>query len=113
MLKFVICIGAMLIGAVVPASAQNYDFYLHNRSEGWVINGFYTFQNGRWSSNWLRGSRISPGRSVDLYWNSQAGACRVPFRVSWVDWGSQDFTMDWCRNNPRNIYMQNEGFTWD
>jgi len=103
----------MFIASLLPASAENYNFYLHNRSDGWVINGFYTFQDGRWSSNWLSGRRISPGRSIDLYWNSQSGSCSVPFRVSWVDWGTQDFSMDWCRNNPSNIYMLNEGFRWD
>ena len=97
---------------VNSVSAQNYNFYLHNRANGWVINGFYTYQDGRWSRNWLT-SRIQPGRNVPLVWNSQQGDCRVPFRVSWVDFGAQDFTMDWCRNNPTNIYMKDEGFSWD
>lgn len=94
------------------AAAQNYNFFLHNRANGWVINGFYTQQNGRWSNNWLSG-RVAPGRNVPMRWASQAGSCRVPFRVSWVDWGTQDFTMDWCKNNPSNLYMKDEGFTWD
>jgi hypothetical protein len=93
-------------------AADNYNFYLHNRSNGWVINGFYTYQNGKWSRNWLN-SRISSGRSAPMVWNSQDGDCRVSFRVSWVDYGSENFTMDWCKNNPTNVYMKNEGFSWD
>jgi hypothetical protein len=103
---------AMLASVSLPASADNYNFYLHNRSDGWVINGFYTNDGGGWSSNWLS-SRVGSGRSTPMRWNSQSGSCRVQFRVSWVDWGSQTFNMDWCRNRPSNVYMQNEGFTWD
>ncbi len=33
------------------AYAGDYDFRLHNRSSGWIIDGFYTYQNGRWSNN--------------------------------------------------------------
>ncbi len=95
-----------------PARAENYDFYLHNRSNGWVINGFYTYEDGRWSRNWLD-RRIRPGSSESMLWNSQSGSCNVPFRVSWVDWGTQDFTMNWCNNNPSNIYMRDQGFTWN
>ncbi len=100
------------IGITGSAAANDYNFYLHNRANGWTINGFYTFQNGRWSSNWLK-NRISPGNSKPMLWNSDEGNCRVPFRVSWVDWGSQDFTIDWCKDNPTNIYMKDKGFSWD
>jgi hypothetical protein len=95
------------------ALANNYNFNLHNQANGWVIDGFYTYQNGKWSKNWLQGARIQPSQYVGLAWNSQAGECVVPFRVSWVGYGSQDFTMDWCKNNPTNIYMLDESFTWD
>ena len=112
MLSRLVVAAIAFVAFTCGASAQNYDFYLHNRSNGWVINGFYTQHNGRWSNNWLN-SRVSPGRNVAMHWDSQSGACRVQFRVSWVDWGTQDFTMDWCANNPSNVYMKDQGFTWD
>ncbi len=102
----------LLISASTQVSAENYNFYLHNRANGWVISGFQTYQDGRWSRNWLD-RRIRPGGSESMYWNSQSGDCTVPFRVTWVDWGTQSFTMNWCNNNPSNIYMQDQGFTWD
>ena len=110
-LKYVLVTVVCLAG--LPAFADNYDFNLNNRANGWTINGFYTFQDGRWSKNWLQGSRVRPGQRMPMNWNSQSGDCVVPFRVSWVDFGSQDFTMNWCKNNPTNIYMKDEGFTWD
>ena len=102
----------LLLSSCSITLAENYNFYLHNKSDGWVINGFYTYQNGRWSSNWLKG-RVTSGRSVPMRWDSQAGACEVPFRVSWSEWGAQDFSMDWCANVPTNIYMLDNGFKWD
>lgn len=30
-----------------------YDFDLYNRTTGWVLNGFYTQEDGQWSKNWL------------------------------------------------------------
>ncbi len=94
------------------AAADNYNFYLHNKSDGWVISGFQTLHNGRWSRNWLD-RRIPSGRSEPMVWNSQSGDCKVSFRVNWVDYGSETFSMDWCKNNPTNVYMKNQGFTWD
>ena len=91
--------------------ASDYSFRLHNSAHGWTINGFYTYQNGRWSSNWL-GSRIGEGDSASMDWNSNAGNCVVPFRVSWVDFGSQDFKLDWCKG-VSNVYMKDKGFSWD
>jgi hypothetical protein len=45
-------------------------------------------------------------------WYSDEGACVVPFRVSWVDYGAEDFSIDWCQN-VENIYMEDVGFTWN
>ncbi len=91
-------------------AASDYPFRLHNQSDGWTIDGFYTYQNGRWSENWLRG-RVAPGQSVRMNWHSNAGDCVVPFRVSWQDYGAEDFKVDWCKVS--NIYMRNQGFRWD
>jgi hypothetical protein len=107
---FIAAVATLLMSGVV--NADNYNFYLHNRANGWVISSFQTKQDGQWSKNWLRG-RLSPGRNIPLIWDSQSGDCRVPFRVTWIDWGSQEFTMDWCKSNPSNIYMKDNGFTWD
>jgi hypothetical protein len=104
-------LGLSLAACAAQAMASDYAFRLHNRAKGYTINGFYTYQNGRWSENWLR-DRIRPGQSVPMDWYSNEGACVVPFRVSWDDWGAQDFKLDWCKG-VRNLYMKDEGFATD
>ena len=58
------------------AYAGDYDFRLHNRSSGWIIDGFYTYQNGRWSNNWLH-KPIRSGQGVNMHWASDEGNCRA------------------------------------
>lgn len=94
--------------AISAASAQSdYPFKLHNRSQGWTISGFQTFQDGKWSQNWLNGS-VKSGETASLDWNSNAGDCVLRFRVSWVDYDAQEFRTDFCK--VKNLYMLNEGF---
>lgn len=91
-----------------------YDFTLHNKAKGWVINGFYTLQNGKWSKNWLSG-KLASGSSIKMMWSSASdeGACVVPFKVSWEDYGmSEQFNVDWCKK-PKSISMLDEGFKID
>jgi hypothetical protein len=99
-----------MVGTEPAAAQSDYPFKLHNRSQGWVISGFQTYQGGVWSKNWLRG-RIGSGQSVNMDWNSNAGNCVVRFRVDWVDFGSTEHRADFC--NLRNLYMLNEGFRTD
>ena len=91
--------------------AGDYDFRLHNRSSGWIIDGFYTYQNGRWSKNWLRNPVFS-GQGVNMQWASDEGDCVVPFRVQWRDYGSEDHRLDWCKG-VSHVYMKDKGFSWD
>jgi hypothetical protein len=93
------------------ASAQSdFPFKLHNRSQGWTINSFQTFQDGQWSSNWLN-ERVKSGEVVNMDWKSNAGNCVVRFRVGWVDYDAQEFRADFC--TLKNLYMLNEGFRTD
>ena len=93
------------------AYAGDYDFRLHNRSSGWIIDGFYTYQNGRWSNNWLH-KPIRSGQGVNMHWASDEGNCVVPFRVKWRDYGSEDHRLDWCKG-VSHVYMKDRGFSWD
>jgi hypothetical protein len=102
---------SLTVSVVIPASASDYAFRLHNRADGYTINGFYTYQDGQWSDNWLDG-RIRPGQAVDMDWFSNQGNCVVPFRVSWDNYGAEDFKVDWCKGIS-NIYMKDKGFSWD
>ncbi|MFN7167497.1 MAG: hypothetical protein ACK4NV_10640 [Pannonibacter sp.] len=110
MRKFMFAVAATII-AGSPAVASDYAFRLHNKAQGYSINGFYTFQGGQWSENWLS-SRVNPGEAVSMDWLSNEGNCVVPFRVSWESYGSEDFKLDWCKG-VSNIYMKDKGFSWD
>jgi hypothetical protein len=104
---------AGLITAASPALASDYAFRLHNRADGYSINGFYTYQNGAWSKNWLKeGMQIRTGEAIGMDWVSNEGYCEVPFRVSWENYGSEDFKLDWCKS-VHNVYMKDKGFSWD
>lgn len=109
--RLILMAAAIGAGTAAPALAQSdYPFRLHNRSEGWVISGFQTYQGGRWSTNWLD-APVRAGSAVTMDWNSNAGDCVVRFRVSWVDYGSTEHRADFCR--LKNLYMLNEGFRSD
>lgn len=113
MLKTIAAAAALFLAAASWSMASDYAFHLHNRANGYTINGFYTYQDGEWSDNWLHdGARIKPGEVSDMDWFSNKGDCVVPFRVSWDNYGADDFKMDWCKK-PRNIYMKDKGFSWD
>jgi hypothetical protein len=95
------------------AWAGEYAFKLHNKAPGYNIVGFSTYQDGQWSKNWLdKGDRIRPGQSVSMDWNSDGGDCVVPFRVTWENYGSEQFKLDWCKG-VHNVYMLEQGFRWD
>lgn len=102
---------ALLLCFSTISYAGDYDFRLHNRSSGWIIDGFYTFQNGRWSKNWLR-NPIVAGQGVNMHWASDEGNCVVPFRVEWRNYGSEDHRLDWCKG-VSHVYMKDKGFSWN
>lgn len=102
-----------LVAGLAIASAQaqsDYPFKLHNRSQGWTINGFQTFSNGAWSTNWLR-APVPAGSAADMDWKSNAGSCMVRFRVQWADYSPTEHQADFCK--LKNVYMLNEGFRTD
>ena len=89
-----------------------YDFDLFNRTNGWVLNGFYTKQEGKWSKNWLSG-KIQPGEKIHMRWSaeSDSGACVVPFKVTWDDYDKpENYSVDWCKG-IKAIYLKDNTFT--
>ncbi len=95
-------------------TAGDYDFGLYNRTSGWVLNGFYTKEDGVWSKNWLR-YKLPVGKSVQMVWNaaSNEGACVVPFKLTWDDYDQAEiYNLDWCKG-IKNIYLKDNTFTVD
>jgi len=112
MLKKALLISAFFAMTVAgpQANATDYDFTLTNATSGYVMTGFYTRENGRWSRNWLNG-RVRAGQSVTMEWASADGDCAVPFRVSWEGHPDETFNMDWCARTVRELRLNDSGFT--
>ena len=92
----------------------DYDFGLYNRTSGWVLNGFYTKEDGKWSQNWLT-VKLAPGKSFQMAWSSasNSGDCVVPFKTTWDDYDKAEvYNLDWCKG-IKNIYLKDEAFTVD
>ena len=111
-LAFLCAVAGLTVATSLPAAAgDTYKFNLHNKSSQYVINGFRTYENGKWSKNWIDFT-LKPGESAEMDWGSDDdGTCVVPFRVSWVGYEAEKFSVDWCKVS--NIYMKDEGFAWD
>ncbi len=106
-----LCVMAVLAGFGAAAqAADSYKFNLHNKSSDSVINGFRTFEGGKWSKNWIDFT-LKPGELAEMDWGSAEGNCVVPFKVSWIGYDAEQFKVDWCK--VRNIYMKDNGFTFD
>ncbi|GEO80892.1 hypothetical protein ROR02_10230 [Pararhodospirillum oryzae] len=102
---------ACVVGSgITPASASDYKFKLYNMTTQYTVNGFKTYEDGEWSANWLD-ETIKPGEYADMDWNSNEGDCVVPFRVSWIGYETEQYQVDWCKVS--NIYLHDNGFTWD
>ena len=110
-LAFLCLLAGMTVATALPAAAgDTYKFNLHNKSSQYVINGFRTYENGKWSKNWIDFT-LKPGEVAEMDWGSDEGNCVVPFRVGWVGYEAEQFKVDWCKVN--NIYMKDDGFTYD
>lgn len=91
-----------------------YDFDLYNRTSGWVLNGFYTQEDGKWSKNWLT-TKLQVGKSFRMMWSSASdkGACVVPFKVTWDDYDTAEvYKLDWCKG-IKSVYLKDTTFTVD
>ena len=92
----------------------DYDFDLYNRTSGWVLNGFYTKEDGKWSKTWLS-QKLAPGKSFHMVWSaaSNEGACVVPFKATWDDYDQAEvYNLDWCKG-IKSIYLKDTNFTVD
>lgn len=92
-----------------------YDFDLYNRTSGWVLNGFYTKEDGKWSKNWLS-TKLGVGQSVHMVWSSvsNSGDCVVPFKTTWDDYDqAETYSVDWCKKPIKSIYLKDTSFTVD
>lgn len=98
----------------MDAFVGEYDFDLYNRTSGWVLNGFYTKEDGKWSKNWLS-TKLQPGKSFRMVWSSASneGACVVPFKATWDDYDEAEvYSLDWCKG-IKSVYLKDTTFTVD
>jgi hypothetical protein len=89
-----------------------YDFDLANKTSNWVLNGFFTKQNNKWSGNWLKSGSLAPGKFRHMMWStsSDSGACVVPFKATWDHYDHAEvYTVDWCKGISK-ITMTDGGY---
>jgi hypothetical protein len=99
-----------LISINSAVAGDSYKFNLHNQSSDSVITGFYTFEDGKWSKNWINFT-LKPGEESEMDWGSDEGNCVVPFKVGWKGYEADKFSVDFCK--VHNLYMKDSGFKFD
>ncbi len=62
------------------ANAAGMNFSIENSSD-YIITGFYTGENGEWSSNWMDFTLVG-GEVADMAFNYD-GPCEIEFYVTW------------------------------
>jgi hypothetical protein len=103
---------ALLVSATA-ANAAGMNFDIEN-SSNYIITGFYTGENGEWSSNWMD-FKLEGGESAAMAFNYD-GPCAIDFYVTWeAEDGSNiegDVTsIDICDANT--IYFDGVEATYD
>jgi hypothetical protein len=88
-------------------------FKIHNESD-YIINGFYTVDDGRTSDNWMD-FKLSRGETGNMEFEFD-GSCEIEFIVGWeAEDGStikgDNTTIDICKAN--NIYFDGDNATYD
>lgn len=109
---YTILIAALLGLAAIPSAmaGDSYKFNLHNKSSDYTIIGFYTYESGKWSKNWIDFT-LKPGEEAEMDWGSDEGNCVVPFKVDWKGYEAEKFSVDFCK--VHNLYMKDSGFRFD
>ena len=102
-------LGAML-GAQPAWAGDSYKFNLHNRSSEYTITGFYTYEGGRWSKNWIDFT-LKPGEEAEMDWGSDAGTRVVPLQGGSKGYDADPFPVAF--RPVHNLYMKDQGFTFD
>ena len=93
--------------------AAGMNFKIQNDS-GFIIDGFYTGEDGEWSANWMN-FKLNAGETADMAFNHD-GACDISFYVSWeAEDGSSikgdETTINICEANT--IYFDGQNATYD
>jgi len=69
---------AMLSATAASAAGMNFDI---KNSSDYIITGFYTGENGEWSSNWMN-FKLKGGETAAMAFNYD-GPCDIEFYVTW------------------------------
>jgi len=104
---------ATLLICAPAASAAGMKFDIKNDS-GYIIDGFYTGEDGEWSANWMN-FKLSANETANMEFNYD-GACDIEFYVTWeAEDGSSikgdETTINIC--DARTIYFDGKQATYD
>ena len=112
-LRFHTAVCFLGVTMATSALADSYKFQLHNESK-YTITGFQTYEGGKWT-DWngvdRSGVDVAPGETHAMDWKSDAGNCEVPFRITYKDAPTEQYTVDWCKIS--GIRVHNDSVTAD
>ena len=104
---------ATLLICAPAASAAGMKFDIKNDS-GYIIDGFYTGEDGEWSANWMN-FKLNANETANMEFNYD-GACDIEFYVTWeAEDGSSikgdETTINICEAST--IYFDGKDATYD
>jgi hypothetical protein len=112
--KSIAAFGAATLLICAPAAfAAGMKFDIKNSSD-YIIDGFYTGENGEWSANWMD-FKLNGGETANMEFNYD-GPCDIEFYVSWEgEDGSSikgdETTINIC--DASTIYFDGKEATYD
>jgi hypothetical protein len=85
-----------------PASAAEWKFNVVNRGTHPALE-LRTQEEGEWSENWLE-SRLEPGKSIVLDFETDEGECTVRTQITFTDGSKFDANVNYCQVKTLTIY---------
>lgn len=95
--------------ASLAVAGEHWKFNVVNKSNTAALE-FRTQEDGKWSANWIT-ERIEPGDTFNMDFGVNKGDCAVRTQIHFADGGKFDAPVDYCK--VTNIYIRDDGLTWD
>lgn len=90
------------------SEGKHWKFEVENKSNDTVVE-FRTQEDGEWSDNWID-SRIEPGDTIELDFETDEGDCEVRTQIRMVDGSYFDAPVDYCK--AKTLEIQQGKLIW-
>jgi len=93
----------------LAVAGEHWRFNVVNKSNTAALE-FRTQEDGEWSANWIA-ERIEPGDTFNMDFGASKSDCAVRTQIHFADGSRFDALVDYCK--VTNIYIHDDGITWD